>query len=154
MASSTANPSDRDFAANAQYRYGIVRFIVRLAEDSEPLWLRSVAVILSGPDGVSDDFAFDIGAPIRMNPGGRTVDHWRPRKIDLEDPSSKRPHMSIQIEASRRRRKPVVVTPSLTIDDGFEVVDGELTLDPQSPFALEIEERSRLRLDGLTTREG
>lgn len=148
------HPLPSDFIVTAQYRYGILKFTAVLDSDVDALWLHSVNVQLVGTGDVTDRFSFDIDAPIRMNPGGRTTDHWRPRAIDLEDASVQRPSISVEIVAARKRRNPVAFAPAVWVDDGFEVLDGEFHLIPTSEFAKEIERNRKLRMDGLATREG
>ena len=147
-------PLTEDFRVTAQYRYGIVKFTVALDEEADPVWLHRVNVTMERSDGATDRFTFAIGAPIRMNPGGRTSDHWRPRAIDLEDAAHARPSISVEIVAARNRGRPASLAPDLDIDDGFERVDDGYRLLPSSAFAQEIEHNKTYRMDGFTTREG
>ena len=146
-------PTAQDFVVSAQYRYGILRFTVALDADTKPVWLHAVGIDLTAEDGSTEAFSFPINSPIRMNPGGRTRDHWRPRTIDLEDGSQARPGITVTIAAARKRQQPVRVSPGLEIDDGFERVNGTYRLIASSEFAQEIERNKRRRMDGLATRE-
>lgn len=138
-------PEDGHLGIVVTIQWGLARIAVSSVEDAPRLWVHGMAVgaTASRRDGtgdILDDHVAPIGAPIRLSPGGRFDDAWRPSAFALDDGTLHRPTFHSLVSVSVHRRQPVTLRPRVEVVDDFTWTDGRYELIEGSALWAEAQE--------------